>query len=75
MVALDEPRLQPRAALRIPVHGHHVGQVGGAAPYTPGIPIDQADAGRGTVAGNEEVPHVGVAVGERVGRIVALGRV
>ena len=75
MVALDEPRLQPRAALRIPVHGHHIGQVGGAAPYAPGIPVDQADAGRGPVAGREEVPHVGVAVGERVGRIETPGRV
>src|SRR5258707_14927993 len=73
MVALDERRLQPCAALRIPMHGHHVGQVEGTAPDAPGIPVNKVDAGGG-VTRVEKIPDVGIAVGERVGTVEALRR-
>ena len=75
MVALDERRLQPCTALRIPVQGHHVGQVDGTAPDAPGIPVDKVDAGCGVVTRVEKIPDVRIAVGERVGRVEALRRV
>src|SRR6266481_6331937 len=75
MVALDERRLQPCAALRIPVQGHHVGQVEGTAPDAPGIPVNKGDAGRGVVTRVENIPDVRIAVDERVDRVEALRRV
>src|SRR2546422_2790220 len=75
MVALDELRLQPRAPLRIPVHRHHIGEVRNAAPHAPAIPVNEADAGTGTITWIEEVPNVGIAVGECVDRVETRGRV
>src|SRR5882724_7795464 len=75
MVALQELRLQPRAPLWIPVHRHHLGEVRNAAPHAPAVPVNKADAGTGTITWIEEVPNVGIAVGEWVRRLETRGRV
>src|SRR5262245_26038531 len=66
VITLEQACLQPRAALGIPVHRHHVGQVRDAAPDAPRVPVDKPNTRGDTVAWIEHVPYMGVAVDERI---------
>lgn len=60
LVVVAEQRIfQPMAALRVPVQGHHVGEVIGGRGEPPVVPVDHADIAIGRV---QRVPHVRVAV-------------
>ena len=74
VVALEEGRFEPCAVLGEPVHCHHVREVEGGASHAPGIPVDEDDAG-GATARIEEIPYMGVAVDDGVGRLQPLRRV
>ena len=61
-VVMAQQRIfQAAATIRVPVHGHHVGEVIGGRGQAPIVPIDEAHvAGRRT----ERVPDVRIAVHE-----------
>src|SRR5262249_60806763 len=73
VVTLEESRLEAGAPLGIPVHRHHVREIGGCTSDPPAVPVDQNDAGGTTVARIEHVPYVRIAMAERVRGIEALG--
>src|SRR5215813_7476532 len=73
VVTLEESRLEAGAPLGIPVHRHHVREIGGGTSDPPAVPVDQNDAGGNTVARIEHVPYVRIAMAERVRRIETLG--
>src|SRR5215510_7603678 len=74
VITLEESSFKTHAPLGIPVHRHHVREIGGGTSDPPVVPVDQTNAGTGgTVAWIEQVPDVRIAVANRVGRIETRG--
>src|SRR4029453_7300646 len=65
VITLQESGFEPRAPLGIPVHRHHVREIGGGTSEPPVGPVDQANASSGSpLAWIEQVPHVRIAVAD-----------
>ena len=64
MIPPEEIFFQHTPALRIPMQGHHIGEVIGSDPNMPELPINDVNVVLGCVTWIEKTPHMGVAVNE-----------
>jgi hypothetical protein len=64
MVMVEQRSFQPLPAFRIPMDGHHVGQIAGRNADAPTIPIEPPHV-VASIPGQEAVPHMSVTMSER----------
>src|SRR5262245_14940202 len=68
MIPPEERLLQTRAALWIPMQGHHIRQVLCTEPHRPPVPVNEAHGVRVDITGKQKIPHMSIAMHE--GQIV-----
>ena len=64
VIPVEQVALQPRAPLGVPVHGDHVGEIVGADPAAPAVPVEHASPAH-SAPRQQKIPGVRVAVDDR----------